>query len=315
MSRFISCDWGTSSFRLRVVDQESQSVLAEVKSNQGIATVNEQWKEQAGDEKERSLFYQSIIAGQLEKLREQVTYSLQDLPIVISGMASSNIGMVELPYKMLPFAVDGSDLVHKRIDATATFPHKTMIISGARTANDVMRGEEIQLIGCDILSVEKRVYILPGTHSKHISVSDKQVIDFKTYMTGEFFQLLSRHSILSNSVMEDSETCNSEAIKGFEEGVMHSIDDNLLHNAFMVRTNHLFGHFDKAVNYHYLSGVLIGAELKELAQRKTSLTIVGNELMRTYYATALQRLNHPNFETVDADVALIKGHCKMVQLL
>lgn len=315
MSVFISCDWGTSSFRLRVVDQESHSVLAEVKSNQGIAAVNEQWKQQAGNEKERSLFYQSIIAGQLKKLGELVTFSLQDLPLVISGMASSNIGMVELPYKMLPFAVDGSDLVHKRIDATASFPHTTMIISGARTANDVMRGEEIQLIGCDILSAEKRVYILPGTHSKHITVSDKQVIDFKTYMTGEFFQLLSRHSILSNSVIEDSEMWNSDAIKAFEEGVMQSMDDNLLHHAFMVRTNHLFGHLNKEANYHYLSGVLIGTELKELAQRKTSLTIVGNELMRTYYTTALQRLDHPNFETIDADVALIKGQCKIVQLL
>ncbi len=315
MSMFISCDWGTSSFRLRVVDQKSHSVMAEVKSNQGIAAVNQQWKQQAGDEGERSLFYQSIIAGQLEKLQEQVTYSLQDLPIVISGMASSNIGMVELPYKVLPFAVDGSDLVYKRIAATESFPHEMMIISGVRTANDVMRGEEIQLIGCDILSAEKQVYILPGTHSKHITVSDKQVIDFKTYMTGEFFQLLSRQSILSTSVIEDSVTWTSDSIKAFEEGVLLSSQGNLLHNAFMVRTNHLFGHFTKEVNYHYLSGLLIGNELNELAQRKTSLTVVGNELMRTYYATALQQLDHPDFETIDADVALVKGHCKMVQLL
>lgn len=315
MSMFISCDWGTSSFRLRLVDQESHSVMAEVKSNLGIAPVNQQWKQQGRDEKERSLFYQSIIAGQLRKLKEQVTYSLQDLPIVISGMASSNIGMVELPYKVLPFAVDGSDLVYKKIGATESFPHETMIISGARTANDVMRGEEIQLIGCDIRSAENQVYILPGTHSKHITVRDKQVIDFKTYMTGEFFQLLSHQSILSNSLQEDSQTWSNESIKGFEEGVMQSTHGNLLHSAFMVRTNHLFGHYTKEVNYHYLSGLLIGAELKELAQRKTSLTIVGNKLMRTYYTTALQRLDHHNFETVDADVALVKGHCKMVKLI
>jgi 2-dehydro-3-deoxygalactonokinase len=312
---FISCDWGTSSFRLRLVDQESHSVLAEVKSDQGIARMNQLWQEQARDESGRLLFYQSIVAGQVRKLQEQVSYALWGLPIVISGMASANIGMIELPYKMLPFAVNGNDLVYKKIGATDSFAHETIIISGARTAHDVMRGEEIQLIGCTIQSGEQHVYILPGTHSKHITVKDKQVIDFKTYMTGEFFQLLSRQSILSTSVQEESQHGNHDSITAFEAGVMQSRQDNLLHSTFLVRTNQLFGHFTKELNYHYLSGLLIGSELKEWADLKTPITIVGNEVMRKYYKAAVLRLNHQHVDTIDADDALVKGHCKMVQLL
>jgi 2-dehydro-3-deoxygalactonokinase len=261
------------------------------------------------------LFYQSIIADQLGKLQEKVAFSLRDMPVIISGMASSNIGMVELPYKMLPFAVDGSDLELKRIAATESFRHETIIVSGARTHHDVMRGEEIQLIGCDIRSDEEHIYILPGTHSKHVTVKDNRVIDFKTYMTGEFFHLLSQQSILSKSVEEDRQQLSGDNLKGFEEGVMRSTHDNLLHNAFLVRTNHLFGQLTKEVNYHYLSGLLIGTELKELAKGKTSLTVVGNEVMGKYYAVALQRLGNTNFETMDVDIALVKGHCKMIHLL
>ncbi len=315
MFKFISCDWGTSSFRLRLVDQTNHSILAEVKSNEGIAEVYQQWKQQARSEKERLFFYQSIIAAQLGKLQELVTFSLKDMPLIISGMASSNIGMVELPYKALPFAVDGHDLEYKRISATESFPHETLLISGARTDHDVMRGEEIQLIGCDMVSDVEHIYILPGTHSKHVTVKNKQVIDFKTYMTGEFFHLLSHHSILSGSVQDDDQHGKNDTIKGFEQGVIQSLHDNLLHNAFRVRTNHLFEQFTKEANYHYLSGLLIGTELNSLAQGKIPLTIVGNEVMRKYYVTALQRLGYHDVETVDVDTALIKGHSNMVQLL
>ncbi len=314
MPTFISCDWGTSSFRLRLVDPTSQRVLAETKSNHGIAEVHTQWKLQARDERERFSFYQSMVYDHLRALQEQVTHSLKGAPVIISGMASSNIGMVELPYKVLPFAIDGSDLEYKRMDATESFPHEVVVISGARTSNDVMRGEEIQLIGCDFPSNEERIYILPGTHSKHVTVKDQNVIDFKTYMTGEFFHLLSQHSILSKSVENDN-TWSSDSLKGFEEGVAQSRYDNLLHEAFLVRTNHLFNQYSKEVNYHYLSGLLIGTELKSLACGSVPLAVVANDLMLTHYSLALKKLGNHNFETMNVDTALVKGHCKVYQLL
>lgn len=315
MNMFISCDWGTSTFRLRLVDPDRQEVLAEVQSNLGIAETHTLWKQQASAEENRFSFYQSVIQDQLVKLNEQVTYSLQDRPLIVSGMASSNIGMVELPYKELPFAVDGSDLELKRMFATNHFQHDVIVISGAKTNNDVMRGEETQLIGCDFGVDQERIYIFPGTHSKHVTVKHQQVIDFKTYMTGEFFRLLSQQSILSKSVQEDSHSLSGDFLKGFEDGVTQSIHDQLLHNAFLVRTNHLFGKFSKEINYHYLSGLLIGTELKDLASGKIPLTVVANEAMRKYYMTTLQLLGCSHVETYDADIALVKGHCKIYNLL
>ncbi len=315
MHTFISCDWGTSTFRLRLVDATAQSVLAEVTTNQGIAETYALWKQEGHDERNRFSFYQSFIENQLTRLQEQSTESMLHEPLIISGMASSNLGMVEVPYKELPFAIDGSDLEFKKINATKYFQHDVVLISGTKTSNDVMRGEETQLIGCNFNSDEEHVYIFPGTHSKHVTVKHRIATDFKTYMTGEFFHLLSTQSILSQSIQENNHSFNGKTLKSFEEGVTQSIHTNILHNAFLVRTNHLMANLSKEENYYYLSGLLIGTELKELAHRTVPLTIVGSELMQKYYVVALEKLGISNVEIFDADKALVNGHCKIYRLL
>src|SRR5437773_1001992 len=148
MERFISCDWGTSALRLWLVDTSAMNVLAEAESINGIAGTFELWKKNGEQENEKLSFYQSVLAVQIKRLETQLNLPLDDVPIVISGMASSSIGMLELPYKEIPFSVVGDDLNIEMIEATAEFNHAMLIISGARTADDAMRGEETQLIGC-----------------------------------------------------------------------------------------------------------------------------------------------------------------------
>lgn len=83
-----------------------------------------------------------------------------------------------------------------------------------------MRSEEVQLIGAvegQKDSAAETGYIFPGTHFKHIYVQRKQVTDFKTYMTGEYFELLSQKNILRESV-EKNRICKvSVACKVFSK--------------------------------------------------------------------------------------------------
>ncbi len=62
-------------------------------------------------------------------------------------MASSSIGMKELPYARLPFALDGGHVQLMYFREERVFPHEIMLISGVKSDHDVMRGEETQLIG------------------------------------------------------------------------------------------------------------------------------------------------------------------------
>ena len=314
MPKFISCDWGTSTLRLRTIDMDKMSVLAEALSSQGISGTFDLWKQSGKKEAERLFFYQSILAGQIEKLEGQLDFSLQDVPLIISGMASSNIGMLELSYKEVPFSADGHDVYIETIEATDDFKHLILMISGAKTPNDVMRGEETQLIGCLIDDKEDQLFIFPGTHSKHVMVKNGKVQDFKTYMTGEFFELLSKKSIISNAVEENTTLSNDDILKSFEKGVADSLHSNILHGSFLVRTNYLFEKLSKEENYCYLSGLLIGTELNVIINISMPITVVSDGSLMKFYSAALRKLGVDKVRYLDAGKAVMDGHCKIYNL-
>jgi 2-dehydro-3-deoxygalactonokinase len=140
------------------------------------------------------------------------------------------------------------------------------------------------------------------------------VTDFKTYMTGEFFSFLSQKSILSGSVAAMADPMGLTFSESFEEGVESSRQSGLLHNSFLVRTNHLFGKFSKEENYCYLSGLLIGTECNELTGTGIPLTIVHGGVLRDLYIRALLKLGMTGTGVLDADQALMKAHCRIYDL-
>jgi 2-dehydro-3-deoxygalactonokinase len=312
MKEIISCDWGSTVLRVRFVDTDKQSAIAEVFNDQGISATSELWNKSGVAEENRLLFYLKVIKNQVDILEKQLGFSLKNQPLVISGMASSNIGMTELPYKEVPFNRNGSDLNVKIIRAPYDFRHEIFLISGAKTKNDVMRGEETQLAGCEPANGQgDRLFIFPGTHSKHVSINNNRAIDFKTFMTGEFFSLLSKKSILSNSVEESDLNLDGNILKNFEEGVTDSLQHNLLHTSFLTRTNALFNKNTKKENYYYLSGVLIGTELKDLVNNRTPLTVVCNDTQKNYYFAAFRKLGITEVKFQDATIATVKGQCRI----
>jgi 2-dehydro-3-deoxygalactonokinase len=315
---FLSCDWGTSSFRLRLVEREGLKVLAEESSKEGNAPTAELWKQAKQPPEQRVAFYLAIIQNHLKKLEAAVKTSLTGVPIVISGMASSTVGMLELPYKPLPFAVDGSDLATKTIPATPDFAHPTLLISGVKSDDDVMRGEEVQLVGCLFKSTaEEQLFLHPGTHAKHVLVKNGRAVALKTYMTGEFFSLLSTKGILASSVEEGGKLDEGQNQQWFEKGVQASQEDNLLHNAFLVRTNDLFKKASKQENYFYLSGLLIGSELQKLQNNlPTTIILAGEPVLVAHYSAALLLLgmaDRCSLQTKTAEEVTLNGQLAVLR--
>ncbi len=311
MNHFISCDWGTSSFRLRLINTETKTVFAETKSAQGIAATYALWKETTAD---RISFYTGIIINQILLLQQQCGYSLDNVDIVISGMASASIGMVELPYKPIPFSINNAELETHTIPATKLCLHKMIIISGIRSSNDVMRGEETMLAGCSINNAdEEQLFIFPGTHSKHVTIQNGIIKDFKTYITGEVFDLLSSKSILAASIEKESNSYKNN--NAFIKGVSDAAHSNILNSIFHVRTNDLFGNLGKNENYHYLSGLLIGEELKNIKAKNTeTVTIVSSLPLLALYTEALTALGFKAMlKQQNADEALINGQALILK--
>jgi 2-dehydro-3-deoxygalactonokinase len=301
MNKFLSCDWGTSSFRLRLVEAGNGKVYSEMVSEIGISETWQQWISTKRPESERIHFYKSkldVAIGQMPVLIDQ------DVPVILSGMASSSIGMTELPYQRFPFQWNPEQLLVQKMDADEACKHTIYLVSGFRTDDDVMRGEETMLLGLD--PDDEMLIIFPGTHSKHVQVKQKAAIDIKTYMTGELFSLLAEKSILRGAVVVGTDE------KSFADGFSEGLEDNLLHKIFKVRTRQLLQQTDPVSNFQWLSGLLIGAECKDLPGKNCPVYLVSSEHLKRSYLQALRLLdNKREIIYLPGDELLVKGHCKI----
>ena len=299
----VSCDWGTSEFRLRLINIAEDIVVGEIISSEGVLNIHNRW---AADSQKITLkkFYLELLLKQIELLLENNSTDFKDVPIIISGMASSSIGIEELPYANIPFALDGKNAVLKFMEKNADFPYDLLLISGVREIADVMRGEETQMIGIaqmvELMKLtEDAICIFPGTHSKHIKISNGNIVSFKTYITGELFQLLSTKSVLKGSVSNEhnDKVMDEMNLKSFYKGIDQSGNNgNLLNKLFSVRTNDLFDLLSHQENFFYLSGLLIGCEIRSLEQEPSAQIILcsGNSMF-LLYQLAIEKLNfgHP----------------------
>lgn len=324
-NHLLGCDWGTSSFRLRLIDTTDLQLIGEVTSQEGVASTFNAWKAN-GDHRgiSREHFFRQQLTRQIALLASQTAIDLTGIPVVISGMASSSIGMDEVPYATLPFPTDGSLASTRRLLAQDDFPHDLTLISGVRTQHDVMRGEETQLIGLLNLLAIRQIYvdesilIFPGTHSKHIYIQQQQVTDFRTFMTGELFNLMACHSILSDSVETTDLHALSESDKNAFVSGINDADSSILNDLFKVRTNQLFNKLTKKQNALYLSGLLIGDELKTLVkQTQWQLILCSGTNLYEQYKLAIDALDLSNRTTTISasliDKATMAGQLKIAQ--
>lgn len=298
----LSGDWGTSSFRLRVVDIESGAVLAETTKGQGIAATFADWQAAELPAIERTPYYRAVLQLAVEKLPADL---VAGLTIYLSGMASSSIGMKTLEYGAVPFDLTGNVLPTEKIPADDICKHDILLVSGLKTSQDVMRGEETILLGCQLEMDANCLLIFPGTHSKHVWVNQNKLVDFSTFMTGEFFDLLSNKSILSTG-LEKTDLQGYEDI--FEMGVMAGVNGNLLNAAFHSRTNQLFNKMSPAANYQYLSGILLGTELKQVPVATENILLISGHAVSDSYKLAFHALGFNHIKFKDADQSLIDGH-------
>ena len=282
MEDYLLCvDWGTTNLRAFCVSTNTGEIIASSSSDNGISKVYALWLQTKNTD--RQTFFLQFIGELIRELSLEIKGNLNGIPLIISGMVSSRNGLEELPYAPVPFRLNGEDILFKKYKISEDFGHSMWIISGVQCGMDVMRGEEVQMIGMMSLFNERNfTTIFPGTHSKHVQVSDGEMTSFKTFMTGELFQLLSRHGMLSSSI-EFNILDNVRKEEAFAEGVKKGITANLLNSLFSVRVNELLKGMDKKENWHFLSGLLIGYEMKELIKSTGPVYLcVGTSLSGLY---------------------------------
>ncbi|HTR87272.1 MAG TPA: 2-dehydro-3-deoxygalactonokinase [Reyranella sp.] len=263
----VAVDWGTSSLRGARLDDAGR-VLEEKSAPQGIL---------------------AVPAGQFPAVFDSVFGDWMrpaDSFCLISGMAGSQQGWAEAPYETCP--ADLPQLVRRlhwiEKDRIAIVPGLTDDHGGVP---DVMRGEEVQIFGAvKLTGIASGLFVLPGTHNKWATVENGRVTGFRTCMTGEFYAVLSQHSILGRTMQADAPLDEEAFLRGVAAA---DNGEGLLHNAFGARTLALFKRLSAPALASYLSGVLIGEELRaQPLKGAEQIVLIGAPALTTRYALALQ---------------------------
>jgi 2-dehydro-3-deoxygalactonokinase len=272
-TKVIAVDWGTSSFRAYRLGPDG-GILERLEAPMGILKVPD--RDFAGG-----------LAFQIFRWARQAP----EAPIVMSGMIGSRQGWRETPYLTCPV---GPEEIAGAAEAVPWRDGRKVWIAPGLSCRDrsgvpdVMRGEEVQILGAlEALGPGRHLLCMPGTHGKWATVEDRRITGFATHMTGELFDVLSRHSILGRLMTEDDD----EDAPWFEQGLARAeAEGGLLHHLFGVRSRGLMGEVPAEGLRAYLSGLLIGHEVAAAtAGAVDRVHILGAAGLRERYGAALAR--------------------------
>ena len=266
----IGLDWGTSSLRAFLISADGE-VKDSVSMPKGIMQVEDR-------------DFEAVFDHVVDPWWQAVS-----IPVIASGMITSRNGWVETPY--VPVPAGANELAGRVVRHETRRGRAVHFVTGLRSdhngAPDVMRGEEVQIVGAVASGLCDGVFVLPGTHSKWVRVAGGRIEDHATCMTGEVFEALCAHTILGR-MMEPGPFHPA----GFGLGVTAGFKTgaNLLHDLFHVRTLPLFDAISSEMTSDYLSGLLIGAEIASVmaaAPDTNRVTIVGRGDLSQRYEIAL----------------------------
>jgi 2-dehydro-3-deoxygalactonokinase len=283
---FLAIDWGTTNRRGYLVSTDGR-VAQEHEDGLGILEVA-----RAGIGFERAL-------------RELVACFGFDGLVLMGGMVGSNRGWVEAPYVSCPAGILELARHVKWID-----PGQIGIVPGLSFLDhplaDVMRGEEVQILGAVAEGQLPNDCLVchPGTHNKWIELTGGRIEAFRTVMTGELFNLLRKHSILSDLLQADVEP-DAAFRAGVDHGMVHH---DLSAELFQVRARVLLGQAAREDAAAYVSGLLIGNDLRVGLgrQRHDHVFVVGRPELTRLFAAALRQTGRAATE-VDGEGAFVAG--------
>jgi len=282
-AEFIAVDWGTTNRRAYRIGNHG-NCLDEFEDDRGILSMSK-----------------GEFAGAVADIRVR----LGDLPLLLAGMVGSRSGWVEAPYVECPAGLDelAAQLTWVEDGGAAIVPGLSIV---GDTHADVMRGEEVQIFGALAAGlIPANSFVChPGTHNKWIGIEAGRIVDFRTVMTGELFNLLRERGVLADLIGDDAWPGDA-----FRAGVRRGLGDcTLTAELFTVRARVLLGQLERGNAASYTSGLLIGADVRlglDLA-RGSQPIVMGRPELTHLYAAAIAEAGQSAREVV-GETAFLAG--------
>lgn len=328
--RLIVVDWGTSNFRAFLVEADSGEVLDSRRSASGLRALSQRefphycasqiddWRDAtsagsgaakgaAKDAGSGASQGAGSSASGADSGASGADSGASRVPVYLAGMVGSARGWVEAPQLELP--VSAADLADSVVAAPGL--DNAWVVPGVKQVTeshvDVMRGEEVQAFGALALAgVESADCCLPGTHSKWARLEAGRLVDFTTLMTGELYHAVRFHTLPGEPARDDTPFDEAAFRLGLDRagapgGVMHAL--------FEGRSRHLYAGLEAVQVASFLSGVLIGEEVRAMHAARPdveTVRLVGADALCQNYSLALQAVGI-NVEFIDSDTATLAG--------
>jgi 2-dehydro-3-deoxygalactonokinase len=282
---FVAVDWGTTNRRAYLV--ENGAVVRSERDGVGILAVPP-----------------GGFADEVAALRARFGAA----PMLLAGMVGSNRGWIDAGYVPCPAGLD--TLAARLVSPVAGVRVVPGVSTTAADRGDVMRGEEVQLLGAVAAGLAPPDALLcqPGTHCKWARMAGGAIAGFATAMTGELFALLRDHALIGAAM---TGAVGSGA--AFLDGVDRAAEGDLTTALFGVRPASLLGLRDDADAASYVSGLLIGSDVRAHACAGDTVYLLADPALGALYACALDRLG-ARAVPIDSHLAFVAGATRLWEL-
>ena len=244
------------------------------------------------------------ITEKIDYICLQNSIKPEDLTAIIaSGMITCEYGLFTLPHLSAPVGIkelnEGIGVARGMLGGLdCHFIPGVKIKTDSPLSTDMMRGEETEIMGIYSPELENSVFILPGSHSKHIFLDkDGRIASFKTMMTGEMISALANGTILKGVIKLDLTSFDpTSLLQGYDAAEALGLNDAL----FKVRImKNLFNKSDTEC-YSFFLGAVMHDEVSALKKASVERAVIGGKgQLRESLAHLLRERTSLNVLTLD----------------
>ena len=269
MANYITIDGGTTNTRVNLVSEGK--VEDTVKLGIGVKNNTDGNSE-----------YKRLIKDAIKSLLENNGMDESNIcTILCSGMITSEYGLCELPHTDLPCGIKKLHDTMYRTNIEDISPIPFVFVRGVKAdcktlaSADMMRGEETELFGLSEKLDGNALYILPGSHSKHILTDEEgRICAFHTEFTGELIEAVARNTILKEINMLECEDTDFAAL---QEGFKYCCDKGVNAAFFKVRALKNFFGYSSLQCAAFFVGAAMCSEINNIIKSDAEKVIIGGK--------------------------------------
>lgn len=270
MNYIITVDGGTSNTRTylwtaggKILTHRSQAIGAKTSAINGS---NQPWKQAIHDMIESMLTEYGISEDYVQG-------------VYMSGMLTSDLGILEVPHLTAPVSMKNYQEHLVRVHLPEVFSKEIVLIPGIKNTLsnpesldslrtfDIMRGEEtetyalIKQYGSD----QNTIYILPGSHNKYVFIDENcTVLATSTTLSEELLNSIVNDTIVASSVDHGFPSMEHYNLEMIQYGCEMHRKEGFGRALFLTRLFDRFGSQSKYNLQNYVLGIVLESDLTAL---------------------------------------------------